>query len=258
MVKSLGRWLLGKMREAGYAAGFLYQVLKGSLGFFSRNQVGYRVLFMQIIFTGVQALGVIALISMALGVVIIIQGINLLPQFGQGDLIYAILVAVITRELGPLLTAFVITARSATAIATELGNMCVSHEIEAYISVGINPISYLVVPRFLGVTLSLIILNLYFNLFGLGGSFIVAQFINPIPLSEYTRHLVLHLKTVDILSSIIKSVVFGAIISFTATYNGFKVSQSTTEIPQVVIKAVGQGFVYCIIADAIITVISYL
>ncbi len=258
MVKAIGRWFTGRIKEAGYASGFLYQVLSGSIRFFSSNQVGYRVLFMQIIFTGVQALGVIALISMALGVVIIIQGITLLPQFGQGSLIYSILVTVITRELGPLLTAFVITARSATAIATELGNMCVSHEIEAYISVGINPISYIVVPRFLGVTLSLVILNLYFNLFGLGGSFIIAQFINPIALSEYTKNLIAHIKAIDILSSLVKSVVFGSIISFTATYNGFKVSQSTTEIPQTVIKAVGQGFVYCIVADAVITLISYL
>lgn len=258
MISALGRWLLTKLSNFFYFCGFSFQVLKGSLRFFRSNVVGIRVLTLQIIFTGFQALGVIAFISMALGVVIIVQGNALLPQFGQGKLIYTILVTVITRELGPLLTAFIIIARSATAIASELGNMSVSHEVEAYVSIGINPITYLVVPRFLGVTISLIILNIYFNLFGLGGSYLIAQFLKPIPFSEYTQNLVSQIKSIDIISSLIKSVAFGAIISLTSTFNGFQVQQSTTEIPQTVIKAVGQGFVYCILAGALITLLTYL
>ena len=63
--------------------------------------------------------------------------------------------------------------------------MVVSHEIEAYISVGINPISYLVVPRVLGVTISVMALTIYFNFFGLFGSFLVSQLIKPVPFLEY-------------------------------------------------------------------------
>lgn len=213
---------------------------------------------MQILFTGFEAITVIAILSLSLGAVLIIQGVSLLPQFGQGDLIYSILITVITRELGPILTAFIIIARSGTAIATELGNMVVSHEIEAYVSVGINPISYLVVPRFLGVTISIILLNIYFNLFGLIGSFFVTQLISPIPIEEYFHNLLLHLRTADILSSIVKSLVFGIIISVVATYNGFRVEQSSTEIPQFVIKSVVQCFILCILANAIITLIYYI
>ena len=108
-----------------------------------------------------------AFIALALGALIIVQGNSILPRFGQGKLLYTLLVIVITRELGPLLTAFIIIARSGTAIATELGNMVISHEIEAYVAVGINPIAYLVVPRFLGVTVSMVLLTVYFNFFGL-------------------------------------------------------------------------------------------
>jgi len=213
---------------------------------------------MQILFTGFEALAITGLIAMALGAVIIVQGVNLLPQFGQGQLIYAILITVITRELGPLLTAFIITARSGTAIATELGNMVISHEIEAYVSVGINPISYLVVPRFLGVVISMLLLNIYFNIFGLVGSYFLTQFIRPIQFMEYFGNLLSQIRLADITSSFVKSIVFGAIISTVATYNGFAVQQASTEIPQKVIKAVGQGFILCIFADAIITMIYYL
>jgi phospholipid/cholesterol/gamma-HCH transport system permease protein len=258
MVTRIGRWFLQKVSDWAYAAGFFFLVIKEAVLFIRRRQVGFRVLVMQILFTGFEALAITGLIALALGAVIIVQGINLLPQFGQGQLIYTILITVITRELGPLLTAFIITARSGTAIATELGNMVISNEIEAYISVGINPVSYLVVPRFLGVTISLLILNIYFNIFGLVGSYFLTQLVQPIQFIEYFGNLLGQIRLADITSSVVKSLVFGAIISTVATFNGFAVQQASTEIPQKVIKAVGQGFMLIIVADALITMIYYL
>jgi phospholipid/cholesterol/gamma-HCH transport system permease protein len=136
--------------------------------------------------------------------------------------------------------------------------MVISHEIEAYVAVGINPIAYLVVPRFLGVTVSVVLLTLYFNFFGLFGSFLLTQFVQRIPFHEYLVNLLAALAPADILSSLVKSVVFGVIISFVAVYQGFRVKVSSTEVPQIAIKAVGQGFVLCILADAVITLIYYL
>jgi phospholipid/cholesterol/gamma-HCH transport system permease protein len=257
MIERLGRRFSETAGNLLYAAGFLLNVFKESALFLHRRQVGFNVLVMQILFTAVEAMGIISLISLGLGAVIVVQGISILPKFGQGKLIYAILTVVITRELGPLLTAFVIIARSGTAIATELGNMVVSHEIEAYVSVGINPISYLAVPRFLGVTFSMVLLTIYFNFFGLFGSFVITQFIKPIQLHDYFQNLLSAMTVVDIVSSLVKALVFGILISFVAIYQGFKVRVASTEIPQVAIKAVGQGFVLCILADAIITSVYY-
>ncbi|HEC62323.1 MAG TPA: ABC transporter permease [bacterium] len=258
MIAKLGSSAILRVKTFLYALGFILNIIKESLLFTRKKQVGFKVLIMQILFTAVDAIGIISLISISLGAVIIIQGISILPKFGQGQLIYTILVIVITRELGPLLTAFIIIARSGTAIATELGNMVVTQEMEAYIAVGINPISYLAVPRFLGVTISMVLLTIYFNFFGLFGSFLVTQFFNPIQFADYFRNLMTSLQVVDIVSSIIKSLVFGIIISFVAIYQGFNVEISITEIPQIVIKSVGQGVVLCILADAIITLIYYL
>jgi phospholipid/cholesterol/gamma-HCH transport system permease protein len=257
MVAALGRWAIRKSREYGYALGFLYQVLKETALFIRRRQVAFRVLVQQMLFTGVEALSIVSLMALSIGAVIIVEGSTILPRFGQTSLMYSILIIVITRELGPLLTAFIIIARSGTAIATELGNMVVSHEIEAYISVGINPIAYLVVPRVLGVTISVMVLTIYFNFFGLFGSFLVSQLIHPVPAVEYFSSLLRTMQLPDILSTVVKSFVFGVIISVVATFQGFKVSASVTEIPRSAIKAVGQGFVLCFIADALITLIYY-
>ena len=133
--------------------------------------------------------------------------------------------------------------------------MVVSHEIEAYEVNGINPIQHLAVPRFIGVTFSTFLLNLYFNVFGLFGSFLVTQFVNPIELQEYTDGLLGSLGINDVLSSVVKSIVFGAIIALVATFHGFAVERSATEIPVAAIRSVGQSIMLLIVANAVITVL---
>ena len=178
-LERIGQGVFDRGRSFAYAMGFFFLVLRESFFLSPSQTISRRVLTFQILFTGIEALPVIAILSLALGAIIIFQGVAVLPQFGQGQLVYTILITVITRELGPILTAFIITARSGTAIATELGNMVVSHEIEAYVSNGIDPISYLAAPRFIGVIVSLVLLNLYFNIFGLLGSFFITSLVRP-------------------------------------------------------------------------------
>lgn len=254
----VGRRTIDRLVSFAYALGFFGRVLAETALFFRRRQVGYRVLVMQILFTGVEALGISAVLALGIGAIVNIIGLSLLPQFGQGRLIYVILITIITKELGPLLTAFIIIARSGTAIATELGGMVVSHEIEAYLSIGVDPISYLAVPRFLGVTISCFLLNIYFNLFGLLGSYAILRVLKPLPFSEYYQGLVGAFSGTDIVVGVLKSVVFGVLISIVATYQGFSVARASTEIPQAGIRAVGQAFVAIVLADGVITALSYL
>jgi len=257
-IEGIGSATIGRVRRILYALGFMVEVFKQTFRFLTKRRVGSRVLTMQVLFTGVEALSVVATISLSLGAVIVIQGLSLLPQFGQGQLLFDILIIVITRELGPLLTGVIVTARSGTAISTELGNMIINHEIEAYSVTGINPIRHIVVPRFIGVTLSTVLLNLYFNIFGLLGSFVVTQFVNPIPLTEYLNGLLASLSLTDVISSVVKSIVFGAIIALVATFHGLQVVRASTEIPVAAIRSVSHGIILLIIANAIITLVYYI
>ncbi len=259
-IESIGRRARRFVYDLFYAIGFFVEIIRVVPNYFAmgRRRRGGGVLVMQVLFTGVQALSTVAVIAVGIGAIIIIQGLSLLPQFGQGDLIYAILVAVITRELGPVLTAFIVTARSGTAISTELGTMVVNHEIEAYMATGVNPITYLAVPRLLAMVVSLFLLNVYFNFFGLIGSFVVTQIIRPFSIQEYATGIYAALAMQDILTSVVKSVVFGLIIGTVATYHGFRVERAATEVPVRAIRSVGQGIAYIVIANALITLISYL
>lgn len=257
-VERLGARTITHLGNLGHGLGFMVEVLRQTGRFLTHRKMSSRVLTMQILFTGVEALSVVATISLSIGAVIIIQGLSVLPQFGQGQLIYNILIIVITRELGPILTAVIVTARSGTAIATELGNMVVNHEIEAYTVTGINPIQHIVAPRFIGVTLSTFLLNLYFNVFGLMGSYVVTQLVNPIALSEYSNGLLAALSVTDVAASVVKSLVFGAITALVATFHGLRVEHSSTEIPVAAIRSVGRGITLLIVANAVITLAYYL
>jgi len=241
-----------------YKLGFFVCLLRGVGKFTHRGQAAYKILIMQILFTFVEALGISSLLAIGIGAAVNIIGIPFLASLSQEGLIYSLLIMIITRELGPLLTAFIIIARSATAIATEIAGMVISHEIEAYISVGVDPIEHLAVPRFLGVTISLFMLNIFFNIFGLAGSYAVAQIFTPLPAPVYFGNLLERLTLQDILISIIKSLSFGMVISMVAINRGLAVERASTEVPVAGLKAVGASFGWCICLDILLSALYYI
>ncbi|MCL2093918.1 MAG: ABC transporter permease [Treponema sp.] len=241
-----------------YTLGFFVRLLRGSLRLLSQGQAARNVLVMQILFTFVEALGLISLLAISIGTAVNVIGFPFLASISQGQLIYPLLIIIITRELGPLLVAFIVIARSATAIATEMAGMVVSHEVEAYISIGIDPIDYLAVPRFIGVTISVFMLNIFFNIFGLAGSFFVFQFFTPMPASVYFSDLLAHLNLRDLLLSMIKSIAFGMIISLVAITQGFGVERASTEIPVAGLRSVGAAYGWCISLGVLFSIVYYI
>jgi phospholipid/cholesterol/gamma-HCH transport system permease protein len=252
------RTISGTAGDVFYSLGFFARTLRGVGTFMLRGQVARHNLVLQIFFTFVQALGIASLLSLGIGAAVNVIGIPQLSRISQEQLIYPLIIMIITRELGPLLTAFIISARSATAIATEIGGMVISHEVEAYISIGVDPIEHLAVPRFLGVTVSMFLLNIYFSIFGLAGSFAVAQLFHTMPADVYFGNLLQSLTVQDIFISVVKSIVFGMIISMTAIIRGFAVLQSSTEIPVAGLRAVGASFALCIGVDILLSAMYYI
>ena len=256
MFKKAGHLIIHKFDSVPYVLGYIGRTFRCSFSFLKTN-ASRKILIMQLLFTFIEALPLIAFISTAMGTGIFLVGNSFLTSIGQGSLIYQLLTIVITLELGPLIVGFVVIARSATAIATELGNMVVTHQIESYIACGVDPISHLVAPRFLGVTLSVFFLNLYFNFCGLLGPALIQFMINPITVSTYLRGILSGLSLSVILTSLLKSLLFGMIISITATFYGFNVERASTEVPVAGIHAVGNSVLGMIIIDAFVIVMFY-
>ena len=241
-----------------YNLGFFARTVKGVGYFIRHSQASFKILIMQILFTFVHALGIATLLALAIGAAVNLIGIPFLTAISMQHLIYSLLILIIMMELGPLLTAFIVIARSATAIATEIAGMVISHEVEAYISVGVDPIEHLAVPRFLGVTISLVLLNIYFSVFGLAGSYIIIQIFTRTPMDYYFTNLLQSLYMHNILLSLIKSIAFGAIISIVAVREGFSVERATTEVPVAGLRAVSKAFALCIVVNVILSVLYYI
>ncbi|MBQ0038966.1 MAG: ABC transporter permease [Treponema sp.] len=258
MLKKLGVYIRSQFSSPGYLVGYVGRVFKSSFFFITHEKSARKILIMQLLFTFIEALPIIAMLSTALGSALYLVGYQFLLSFGQESLIYSVLVMAIVQEIGPLLVAFVVTARSATAIATEIGGMVISHQIESYISFGIDPISYLVAPRFIGVTASVFFLNLYFCLCGTFGPFFVSLIVSPVTAADYLAGILKAFDLVTIGVSTIKSLVFGMIISIASTYFGFNVNRASTEIPVAGIASVTKSFMNIILADVIIILLVFL
>jgi phospholipid/cholesterol/gamma-HCH transport system permease protein len=212
----------------------------------------------QIYFTGVEALKVVTLVSLALGTIVIVEVGSQMALMGGVPFISTILVVVIIRELGPLLTAIIVIGRSGTAIAAELGNMIVAHELEAIRVMGINPVYFIVTPRIIGVTIAVICLTIYFNAVALLGGFVVSKLILPADLPVFLRELMVSLTVTDLVLAILKSAAFGLLIALTCTYHGLTVRYSSIEVPQVATRGVVSAILSIILFNVLLTLLFYL
>ena len=218
----------------------------------------FEIILRQIYFTGVEALRVVTPVSLALGTIVIIQSGSQMELLGGVNFIVTILVWVIIRELGPLLTAFIVIGRSGTAIAAELGNMVVAHELEAIQAMGISPVYFLVAPRIIGVTIAVVCLTIYFNVVALLGGFVVSKLILPISLPVFLGELVATLTGMDLMFATLKSAIFGLLIALPCTYHGLGVRYSSIEVPQRATRGVVSAILFCFISDVLLTLLFYL
>jgi len=256
----VGRWFLARLRHFLDLSTLLYLAFKelaveSSKGF----PLVFEITLRQIYFTGVQALRVVTFVSLTLGTIVIVQSGSKLGLIAGGvDDVVGILVLVILREIGPLLTAFIVIGRSGTAIATELGNMIVAREMEAIAAMGINPIYFVVTPRIIGVTLAVVFLNIYFNFIALIGGFVVSKLTLTLTFDAFLRELMISLSALDLGFGLLKSVVFGVLIALTCTYHGLSVRLSPIEVPQAATRGVVSAILSCVLFNVLLTLLLYL
>ncbi len=217
-----------------------------------------RVITRQILFTGVDALPVTSVIALLIGILIITQAGTQLPLLGAGGLIGSIIVLTVIRELGPLLTAFIVVGRSGTAIATELGNMSVNREVTALRLMGIPISRFVIMPRMVGMVVSMICLTLYFDVVAVLGGYLVAKIKLTVPFPAFIDGVFRALSMTDVVVTASKGLLFGAAVAAICCYHGLSVQSSFTEVPQQTTRAMINSFVICLIADVVITVPLYL
>jgi phospholipid/cholesterol/gamma-HCH transport system permease protein len=216
----------------------------------------YAQISRQILYTGVEAMGLVGIIAFFCGVTIVLQSMTTMPQFGVTEYFGNILVMVVVRELGPFFTSLVVIGRSGAALASYVGTMRVNKEIDALEVMGIDPVHFIVVPALAGMTLSMICLNFYFDSIAIVGGLVIANVTVQVPFGIFIGKVFDALSWKDILLSSSKGLVFGAVITIVNCWHGIMV-KNIRAVPQAAIKAVVGSMTVTIVLNIIVTVGFY-
>lgn len=207
---------------------------------------------------GVGALPIISLITFFVGIIIALQGAYELQRLGAMQLVASLVAISITRELGPLITAIVVIGRSGSAFAAEIGTMRVTEELDALETMALDPVAFLVTPKFLAMAVMMPCLAVWSDFMGvLGGclfGLVGANFTFGSYLIATRDALVAH----DITTGVVKSLVFGLVITAVGCHEGFSTGAGAEEVGRSTTSAVVNSILLVILIDVVFTTLFYL
>ncbi len=222
-----------------------------------RVRFGRTALVTQLVRVGARATGIVMLVCGCVGLILALQMEPVLAEYGQTDLIAYIVGVSITRELGPLIAAIVVTGFAGASIAAELGTMVVGEEIEALEAHALNPIRFLVVPRVCATTIGLVLLTVIGDITAIiAGGFMGVVFLG-VPYELYKSNTFNAVDLPDFLTGLLKASVFGLILSSLACYHGLRVTGGAAGVGRATTATVVQSVVAVILADLLFTAVFY-
>ncbi|MHC4081744.1 MAG: MlaE family ABC transporter permease [Planctomycetota bacterium] len=262
MIRGLNRW--GELwLDTFTLIGGVYYLIQDvgmwiARAIFGRGvRFGRTALVTQLVRVGARATGIVMLVCACVGLILALQMEPQLADYGQSELIANIVGVSITRELGPLIAAIVLTGFAGAAIAAELGTMVVGEEIEALEAHALNPIRFLVVPRVLATTIGLVLLTIIGDLTAIfAGGFMSVMFLG-VPYELYKTNTLNAVVLHDFLTGLVKAGVFGLILSALACYHGLTVTGGAAGVGRATTATVVQAVVAVIIADLLFTTVFY-
>jgi phospholipid/cholesterol/gamma-HCH transport system permease protein len=204
--------------------------------------------------TGPDAIAIISLTSVLVGMILAYLGAVQLQQFGAEIYIADLVVIGTLREMGVLMTAIVMAGRTGAAYAAQLGTMQTNEEIDAITTMGVSPMEFLVIPRMLALVAVMPLLTIYADVLGILGGAVVASGMGISPIM-YLNESEAAISYTHISVGLVKSVVFGILIAIAGCRAGINSGRSSAAVGQAATKAVVTAIVYLIVADASINII---
>jgi len=204
---------------------------------------------------GPSALPIITLISLLVGLILAFVGSVQLSLFGAQLYIADLVGLGMSREMGGLMTAVIMSGRTGAAYAAQLGTMQVNNEIDALETMGFDPMEFLVLPRVLGLIFVMPLLCLYADLMGMiGGALVTVNFFE-VSLVEYMNRTVNAIHMLDLTVGVFKCAVFGVLIALSGCMRGMQCGRSASDVGDATTSAVVTGIVFIVIADSLMTII---
>jgi phospholipid/cholesterol/gamma-HCH transport system permease protein len=249
LIAQIGRATLKQL--AGMGRMFLF--LLSAFAWVFRPPARFRLIIENIRSIGVDSLSVVLLSGAFTGMVLGLQGYYSLRKFNAESFLGSAVALSLLRELGPVLSAFMVTGRTGSAMAAEIGSMKVTEQIDALYSMAINPIQYLVSPRIIAGLVSMPLLTAIFDVVGIYGAYLIGVGLLGVSSGSYFAGMQSSVVFHDVLSGMLKSVSFGLIITWVCCYKGFHALPRATGVGQATTESVVLCFVLILIWDYFMT-----
>jgi len=204
--------------------------------------------------TGPNALPIISLSSVLVGVILGYLGAVQLQQFGAGIYVANLVTVGVLREMGALMTAIIIAGRTGAAYAAQLGTMQVNEEVDAIEILGISPMEFLILPRVIAVLIMVPLLTLYADILGIIGGGIVAGGLGISPLQYWTQ-LQESLMMSHVIVGLLKGLLFGLLIGIAGCRAGMQAARNSEGVGSATTNAVVTALIYLVVADAAINIV---
>ena len=226
-----------------------------------------RNIILQTFFTGVEIFPILFVVATLFGTVVIIEVITMMGKMGFSDVVGGVMVVVIIRELGPILTAFLIAGRSGSSLTTYIGGMVIDSEVDALATMGVDPIRYLVMPGLIGGAIATFIMNIVFSTSAICAGFLMTKAAIAVTGNAFNLQLTWDYLSTEILNAmtftdfifiVVKPVVFGCIITTNACYQAMNIPRDIRQVPKATGKSVIQSFFYIVCADVFLSLFYFI
>lgn len=257
VIRSTFTELLGSALGVAADVGRMIIMLGQVVALTVRPPYRFIELLRQLEFLGVQSVGLIVLTGAFTGMVTALQTYIGVSKFGALSMVSGTVALGLTRELGPVLTCLMMIGRTVSSMAAEIGTMRTTQQIDALRSMGINPIHYLIVPRVVAMVLVLPVLTLFFSFFGMIGAYFVGLHSLGIDQSTFMTGVKSYLSLGDITHGLIKSVVFGLVVSLIGCNEGYHAPLGARGVAKATTNSVVTASVIVLILDYFMTTLMF-
>ena len=222
-----------------------------------KSRVSGESLATQMVRVGVRSIGIVCLVQIFIGAILALQLAPTLESYGQLQQIATVVAIAVVRELGPLITAIVLSGFAGASIAAEIGAMVEAEEIKALRAHALDPVRFLIVPRFLATVMMIVGLAVIADIVGVTGGLLTSWAALGIDPQSYLDMTQTALVTKDFVTGLVKAGVFGVLISMIACYEGLNVSGGAEGVGSATTATVVKCIVAIIGTDAVFTAIFY-
>ena len=258
ILERVGTVSIGYERSVANSLEFIGEVIL-AFGRMMRGQARFRSsdLMLAIQQCGADALGIVALISYLVGIILAFMGAIQLRQFGAQIYVADLVGVGVTREMGAMMTAIIMAGRTGAAFAAALGTMKVTEEIDALSTMGISPLEFLVLPRMIALILMMPLLCLYSDLIAIFGGATIGSLMLGISLTVYLHETARSITAGYIIGGLVKATFYGALVALSGCMRGFQCGGSSSAVGEATTAAVATGIVLIVVACGIFAFIYH-